>query len=100
MEMDSYVQIVQAIMVILGIVIPSFGIYMKKVGNVAKQATNRAEEEKQLSLVVAEALADGKVDNDEIKLIVVHGQKVGVQTKELIAQIIALVEKSEKEAKK
>jgi len=100
MEMDSYVQIVQAIMVILGIVIPSFGIYMKKVGNVAKQAANRAEEEKQLSLVVAEALADGKVDNDEIKLIVVHGQKIGVQTKELIAQIIALVEKSEKEAKK
>jgi len=100
MEMDSYVQIVQAIMVILGICIPSFGIYLKKVSGVAKQAANRAEEEKQLSLVVAEALADGKVDNDEIKLIVVHGQKVGIQTKELIAQIIALVEKSEKEAKK
>lgn len=100
MEMESYVQIVQAIMVILGIVIPSFGIYMKKVGNIAKQAANRADEEKQLSLVVAEALADGEVDNEEIKRIVIHGQKVGVQSKELILQIIELVEKSEKEAKK
>jgi len=100
MELDSYVQIVQAIMVILGICIPSFGIYLKKVSNVAKQAANRADEEKQLSLVVAEALADGDVDNEEIKRIVLHGQKIGVQSKELYLQIVALVEKSKVEAKK
>jgi len=95
MEPESYIQIVQAIMVILGIVIPSFGIYLKKIGGVAKQAANRAEEEKQLSLVLAEALADGQVDNDEIQKIVLHGQKVGEQSKELIKQIIDLIEKKE-----
>lgn len=100
MEMEGYVQIIQAIMVILGIVIPSFGFYMKKISGIAKQAANRADEETQFSLVVAEALADGKVDNEEIKRIVIHGQKVGAQSKELYLQIVALIEKSEEKAKK
>jgi len=93
MELESLIKVVEAILVILAVFIPGFTVYLKKASTIAKKAAERSEAEEQFMLVTAEALADGKIDNEEIKLIVQKGRAAGVETKELILEILELFKK-------
>lgn len=94
MELESLVKVVEAILVILAVFVPGFAVYLKKASGIARKAAERSEAEEQLLLVVGEALADGNVDNEEIKLIVQKGRAAGVETKELIMEILELFRKT------
>lgn len=94
MDAEGLAKVIQAVIVILTVALPTMGVYLKKIGTIAKKAAERSEAEEQLLLVTAEALADGDLDNDEIKLILQKGRAAGVETKELIVEILDLFKKS------
>ena len=97
MDPENLVKLVEAILVILAVFLPGFGVYLKKASTVAKKAAEQADVQAALARVSAEALADGNVDNEEIRKIMETGQKYGTETKELVKLIIDLITKSKEE---
>lgn len=86
-DTNQWIGFLSNLLAALVIIVPSISVILIKVSKVMKKSTEVTEEYQQIQLAISEALADGKVDNDELAKIVKKGQEAGVASRELYKMI-------------
>jgi hypothetical protein len=87
MEGINWASIITNLMALLAVLVPSLKVMLSKIGKIVEQGAKVAKETEEFHLVLAEALSDGNVNNEEINRIVKEAKDVGRATKELIRLI-------------
>ncbi len=91
LDTEAWVGFVSNLLAALVIVVPAVSVILVKISMIMKKSAEVTKEYQDVQLAIAEAAADGNVDNDELAKIVARGQSAGVQTKELYEMIKDLI---------
>ena len=88
---EMWVEFASNLMATLVVVLPIVSVILVKISAVMKKSAEVTEEYQQVQLAIAEAAADGNVDNDELAKIVARGRNAGVQSKELFVMVKEMI---------
>ena len=83
MEGINWASVVTNLVALLMVLVPSLTVILGKIGKIVEQGAKVAKETEEFHLVLAEALADGNVDNEEINRIVKEAKDIGQAAKKL-----------------
>ena len=90
-DSEVWVEFASSLMAALVVVLPVVSVILVKVSKIMKKSAEVTGEYQQVQLAIAEAGADGEVDNDELAKIVAKGQLAGVQSKELYEMVKEMI---------
>ncbi len=90
-DSNQWTEFLSNILAALVIIVPAVSVIMVKISKILKKSAEVTKEYQDVQLIVSEALADGKVDNDELAKIVAKGQSAGVASRELYEMVREMI---------
>lgn len=87
MEGINWASVVVNVLALLAVLVPSLTVVLGKVGKIIEQGAVVAKETQEFQLIIAEALADGNVDNEEIDRIVKEAKDIAEAGRKLVKLI-------------
>lgn len=99
-DTEIWVEFASSLMATLVVVLPVVSVILVKIAKIMKKSAEVTGEYQRVQLAIAEAAADGDVDNKELANIVAKGQSAGVQTKELYEMIKDMIAQAHRNIKR
>ena len=87
MEGINWTSVVVNVLALLAVLVPSLKMVLGKVSKIVEQGAIVAKETQEFQLVLAEALADGNIDNEEINKIVKEAKDIAEAGRKLVKLI-------------